>query len=92
MERSDASSVVQASAACGALFKTVDLETEGARNLLKAVTANVGLLAPDTTLDQAQALLAAGLASYGDQSQQRESDEVMAEVIQRGTPQTVTAD
>eukprot|EP00971_Amphidinium_carterae_P024019 474033-Amphidinium_carterae.1 len=90
MERADAADIVQASASYGSLFRTVSLDTEGARTLLKAVTANVGLLSPTTTLEEARALLDAGLRSYSDQSQHADADALLKDVVAKGAAQIIT--
>eukprot|EP00971_Amphidinium_carterae_P293650 5829979-Amphidinium_carterae.1 len=69
MLHADCASIVTAAAGYGALFRVMELDSDGANNLIRAVTSNIGLLTPDTTFEQAQRLLSDGLGNFTERMQ-----------------------
>ena len=53
--------IVRAMSAYGGLFKVVDTDSIGAKNLAKAATAGVGFLSPDATFEECSALIQRGV-------------------------------
>eukprot|EP00971_Amphidinium_carterae_P263655 5230917-Amphidinium_carterae.1 len=92
LERPDCQEIAKAASSYGTLFKVVQLDTDGARNLVRAVTANVGMLSADTTAEQAQQMFTQAFQSFAEKTQFQESDRMLEAAFRKGEVKEATAD
>ena len=73
--------VVKALGAYGRMFRVIEIDSNGAKNLLKAATSGIGVLNPDASLEECKELLARGNAAFTSNDLFTETGNIIGSIV-----------